>query len=102
MVDTVAKTGRDIIRIAEDFESRVRPPAPVPVFTTPNAVPVIPVVPVPVTPTPKRLPTPEELFGIQPTTTASTSPAPIQGGVVNGRTVLPMPVRRRGVSIDRK
>jgi hypothetical protein len=56
--------------------------------------------PVNVSPQPNRLPTPEELFGVLPQRPVST--APTFGGIVNNRTILPMPVRRRQAAADKK
>lgn len=108
LVESAAKAGREIIRVAEDFEQRMRPTAPVsvPIFTKSEPTPEAPVA-VSVITQPKRLPTPEEMFGIvaqpkQATPGPSVAPAPVTGGIVHNRTILPMPARRGGVKINRE
>ena len=90
LAETVARVGKDIIRVAEDFDARMRPahaPAQVPIFAKTEPVQEAPIA-VSVVPQPK------------PAT--QISPAPIQGGIINYRVILPMPVRHGGVMIDRQ
>ena len=94
VVQSVATTARDLIVTAENFQARTFPTKTAPVFV-PTSAPAMSVVT-----QPKRLPTPEELFGVLPQRPVST--APTFGGVVNNRAILPMPVRRRQAAADKK
>ena len=52
--------------------------------------------------TPKRLPTAKELFGVLPSKRTDPIVAPIQGGLVRNRAILPLPSRRIAVPKSRK
>lgn len=89
VVRSVATTARDLIVAAENFEARTFPAKqPAPAVFTPMPVPPMTAN---VSPQPKRLPTPEELFGVIPQRPVST-PA---SSVMN-RPMMPLPVRRPG------
>jgi hypothetical protein len=96
IVQNVAVTARDIIQIGENFEARLPKPAVPDVEMKPatNTQTVINV--------PKRLPTAEELFGVLPSQRTDPVVAPIQGGIVRNRSILPLPSRRKAVPKSRK
>ena len=93
VVQNVAVTARDLIQVGENYRERKRTAKKAPVMMDP----VVQMQPISILPSvtniPRRLPSAEELLGISVAQQPRVIQAPLTGGLVNSRPILPLPKR---------